>query len=248
MQRELAELARGLRARLELSERDEWAFPAVPAAGLSAAATTREENGGRVEAQLAAMKERVLACRDCALGSQRLNPAFGVGSPSAKVMFIGEGPGYEEDRQSEPFVGKAGQLLDRILAATGLSRRSVYIANIVKCHPMVDPSDPSKRGNDRPPGPSEIAACRHYLDEQIALIAPRCLVTLGAVAARTLLATHEGITRLRGRWREYLPAGQDKPVPLMPTFHPAALLRDPNLKADVWKDMKELKKFLETAE
>ena len=201
-----------------------------------------------IEAQLARMKEKVLACRDCALGAQRLNPAFGVGSASAKVMFIGEGPGYEEDRRGEPFVGKAGQLLDRILAAIGLSRQTVYIANIVKCHPMADPSDPSKRGNDRPPSPAEVAACRHYLDEQIGLIRPRCLVALGATAARTLLGTHEGITRIRGQWREYLSAGEAKPFPLMPTFHPAALLRDPTLKADVWTDMKELKKFLEKAD
>ncbi|MBI5244465.1 MAG: uracil-DNA glycosylase [Elusimicrobia bacterium] len=197
--------------------------------------------------RLAKLKEDVLACRKCPLGAQRLNPAFGVGSASARVMFIGEGPGYEEDRQGEPFVGKAGQLLDRILAATGLSRKTEYIANIVKCHPMADPSDPSKRGNDRQPSPEETASCRHYLDEQILLIRPRCLVALGAVAARVLLGTQEGITRLRGRWREYLPAGGEDPFPLMPTFHPAALLRDPNLKADVWTDMKELKRFLEKA-
>jgi DNA polymerase len=175
------------------------------------------------------------------LGTQRLHPAFGVGSPDAKVMFIGEGPGFEEDRQGEPFVGKAGQLLDKILASIGLSRKTVYIANIVKCHPMVDPADPERRGNDRPPTPAEMEACRGFLDEQIRLIRPRWIVTLGGVAAKTLIATETGITRLRGKWHTYEPLD----IPLLPTYHPAALLRNPDWKRDVWTDMKNLKNALE---
>ncbi|OGR87063.1 MAG: hypothetical protein A3J74_07045 [Elusimicrobia bacterium RIFCSPHIGHO2_02_FULL_57_9] len=189
-------------------------------------------------ARLAALARQVNACRQCSLGSQRLNPAFGVGSPDAGVMFIGEGPGYQEDRQGEPFVGKAGRLLDKILASIGLSRRTVYIANIVKCHPMKDPGNPQARGNDRPPSPEEIAACRHFLDEQIDLILPQIIVTLGSVATRVMLGTEESITRIRGQWRTY------KNIRLLPTFHPAALLRNPELKKDVWSDMKNLRKEL----
>jgi DNA polymerase len=191
-----------------------------------------------------ALRAQVLACRACPLGAQRLNPAFGVGSARARVMFVGEGPGFEEDRRGEPFVGKAGQLLDRILAAAGLSRETEYIANIVKCHPMVDPGSPDKRGNDRPPSPDEIAACRHFLDEQIRIVGPRALVALGGVAAKTLLATEQGISRLRGLWGEYRPGDGAEPVPLLPTYHPAALLRNPALKKDVWADMKSLIEFL----
>jgi DNA polymerase len=196
-------------------------------------------NGSKAE-RLAALAAEVSACRKCPLGEQRLNAVFGVGSAEARVVFVGEGPGFDEDHQGEPFVGKSGQLLDKILAAIGLSRKeNAYIANIVKCHPMADPSNPEKRGNDRPPTPQESAACRGYLDRQLEIIAPRAIVTLGAVAARTLLGTTEGITSLRGKWREY------QGVPVLPTFHPAALLRDPNLKRDVWEDMKSLKKALE---
>jgi DNA polymerase len=164
------------------------------------------------------------------------------------VIFIGEGPGFEEDHQGEPFVGKSGQLLDRIIASIGLSRRMVYIANIVKCHPMKDPSSPEARGNDRPPLPNEIAACRPYLDEQIRIIGPKVIVTLGAVPARVLLGTNEPITRIRGQWRSYAPQGDPvlHPTKLLPTFHPAALLRNPNLKKDVWTDMKNLKRELES--
>ena len=169
---------------------------------------------------------------------------FGVGSPDAAVLFVGEGPGFEEDHRGEPFVGRSGQLLDRILESVGLSRQAVYIANIVKCHPMKEPSDPEARGNDRPPSPDEIAACRGYLDEQIRLIAPKVIVTLGAVPTRVLLNTEESITSIRGQWRQYTPAGVGRAVPLLPTFHPAALLRNPTLKKDVWTDMKNLRAAL----
>lgn len=199
-------------------------------------------------AALAALKAQVDACRACPLGASRLNAVFGVGSLEAQVMFVGEGPGFEEDHRAEPFVGKSGQLLDKILESIGLSRQTnAYIANVVKCHPMRDASNPEARGNDRPPTPEELEGCRHFLDAQIRVIAPRVIVTLGAVAARALLgAEASSITRIRGQWREYLAAGVERPIKLLPTFHPAALLRDPALKKDVWTDMKNLKKELDT--
>lgn len=230
MKRELSALARELRRRVENSDEAEWMDSA------SAAEKPADAKAGRLKE----LAETVGACRSCPLGSQRLNAAFGVGSAHAQVLFIGEGPGYEEDRRGEPFVGRAGQLLDKIFASIGLSRKSVYIANIVKCHPMKDPAHPDARGNDRPPTPEEIAACRHFLDEQIALISPRVIVTLGSVATRVMLGTEEPITRIRGQWRSYCPAN-GRPVKLLPTFHPAALLRNPNLKKDVWIDMKNLR-------
>ncbi len=167
-----------------------------------------------------------------------------MGFEDAEVMFIGEGPGFEEDRQGEPFVGKAGQLLDNILGAIRLSRKSVYLANIVKCHPMVDPSDPGRRGNDRPPTPEEMAACRRFLDAQIAIVKPRFLVALGGVAAKVMIGTETGIMKLRGRWHEYNPGE----IPLLPTFHPAFLLRSPEHKRDVWEDMKDLRRRLDADE
>ena len=159
--------------------------------------------------------------------------------------FIGEGPGFEEDCRGEPFVGKAGQLLDKIIGAIGLSRETVFIANMVKCHPMKDPSDPEARGNDRPPSPEELAACRGFIERQIRAVRPAVIVALGAVAAKALLGTSEGITRLRGNWKSLRLPGSDEPeIPVLPTYHPAALLRDETLKRDVWNDMKALRDFL----
>ena len=183
-------------------------------------------------------------CTRCRLAEKRSTIVFGEGHPDAEVMFIGEGPGFEEDRQGEPFVGKAGQLLDNILGAIRLSRKSVYLANIVKCHPMVDPSDPGRRGNDRPPTPEEMAACRRFLDAQIAIVKPRFLVALGGVAAKVMIGTETGIMKLRGRWHEYNPGE----IPLLPTFHPAFLLRSPEHKRDVWEDMKDLRRRLDADE
>ena len=235
MKQEIASLARQLRLRVA-EDREFFEDMAAP----TAAAPTGDKKGG-----LNALKVIVSSCRKCPLGNSRLNAVFGVGSENAETLFIGEGPGFQEDHDGEPFVGKSGQLLDKILAAIGLSRESVYIANIVKCHPMINPENPEARGNDRPPSPEEIAACRPYLDQQIALIAPRVIVTLGAVAARVLLGTTVGLTKIRGQWRDYHPA-LGRPVKVMPTYHPAALLRNPNLKKEVWEDMKNLKKELST--
>ena len=183
-------------------------------------------------------------CHLCLLGDTRNKLVFGVGNPEARVMLIGEGPGYEEDRQGEPFVGKAGQLLDKILGSIGLDRTKVYIANIVKCHPMVDPKKPDLRGNDRPPLPEEMDKCISFLKKQIGIIRPQIIVTLGAVATKALLNTYEGITKIRGRWREAAIVPGLPPFKVLPTYHPAALLRNPELKRDVWEDMKLLRAAL----
>ncbi|MCG2725861.1 MAG: uracil-DNA glycosylase [Elusimicrobia bacterium] len=189
---------------------------------------------------------KVKKCKKCMLGLSRLNPVFGVGSINADVVFVGEGPGFKEDHTGEPFVGRSGQLLDKIFASIDLSRESVYITNIVKCHPMINPETPEAHGNDRPPTPEEISTCRHYLDRQIEIIAPKCIVTLGSVAAKVLLGEKRGISLLRGKW--YEPPCElftfSKNIKILPTYHPAALLRNPNLKKDTWHDMKMLRDFL----
>lgn len=188
----------------------------------------------------------VANCRKCALGLSRLNSVFGEGNPQADLMFIGEAPGYDEDHIGRPFVGKAGQLLDRILAAMGLDRQKVYITNIVKCHPMIDPENPQKRGNDRPPSAQEISFCSNYLQQQIEIIAPKAIVTLGNVPSRFMLNEAVGIGQLRGKSYQ-VPKGlfsfSCSPI-IFPTYHPAALLRNPNLKKDTWSDMKAVMAFL----
>jgi uracil-DNA glycosylase family 4 len=161
-------------------------------------------------------------CTRCKLASGRTNLVFGVGNPEAELMFVGEGPGADEDLQGEPFVGMAGQLLTRMIEAMGLDRRDVYIANVVKCRPP---------GN-RNPEPDEIEACEPFLRAQIEAIGPRFIVALGKFAAQTLLRDPSPISRLRGRWREY------SGVKLMPTFHPAYLLRSPGEKKKAWDDLK----------
>lgn len=166
------------------------------------------------------------ACQRCELGRSRKSFVFGVGSPVARVMFVGEAPGRDEDEQGEPFVGAAGQLLNRILAAIELTREDVYIANILKCRPP---------GN-RDPQPTEIASCEPILRRQIEVIRPLVLCTLGAFAARTMLGVNTGISRLRGRVHDY------RGIPLVPTYHPAALLRNPSWKRPTWEDVQLLRR------
>jgi DNA polymerase len=168
---------------------------------------------------------RATGCTRCRLAESRTQVVFGSGDPRAPLMFIGEGPGYEEDRQGLPFVGPAGELLTRIIEAIGWSRDRVYIANIVKCRPP---------GN-RDPAPDEIEACREYLEGQIAAIRPRVIVALGKVAAQTLLGTDLPVGRLRGSWYRY--QGADLRV----TYHPAALLRNLSLKRPTWDDMQQVR-------
>jgi uracil-DNA glycosylase len=179
---------------------------------------------------LAAVRERVGACRKCAhLACSRTQTVFGVGNPDADLMFIGEAPGADEDQQGEPFVGRAGQLLTRILKAMNFAREDVYIANILKCRP----DKPAGGFGNRPPTPTEMQTCRPYLVEQIAIIQPTVLVALGAVAVEGLLGTRATMRELRGRWHTY------NGIPLMITYHPAYLLRNqaPSEKRKVWEDM-----------
>lgn len=177
-------------------------------------------------------------CRSCRLGHSRLNSCFGGGSVNSGLMFIGEGPGYNEDHEGKVFIGRAGRLLDKIIESTlGLARADVYVTNIVKCHPMKDPSDPEKRGNDRPPEKDELSACiNKFLYRQIELIRPAVIVTLGGPATKTILDEEKGITKLRGRPR-VISFGNHL-IEVIPTYHPAYLLRSPNKKKEFLEDMK----------
>ncbi len=174
-------------------------------------------------------------CRRCKLATTRTKIAFGEGAPDARLMFIGEGPGKDEDLQGRPFIGKAGQLLTKMIEAMGLQREDVYIANIVKCRPTVD----LQFKKDRPPDPEETLACSPFLLRQIQAINPQVIVTLGAPSTRFILGTDEGITRIRGRWHKTAYG-----IKVMPTFHPAYLLRDPNQKKFAWEDLKSVMKEL----
>jgi uracil-DNA glycosylase family 4 len=173
---------------------------------------------------LRAIREALGDCQRCKLARGRTSIVFGVGNPQARLMFVGEGPGRDEDLQGEPFVGEAGKLLDRMILAMGLKRGDVYIANIVKCRPP----------RNRDPEPDEVAACEPFLQKQIAAIRPQVLVALGRYAAQTLLRDSTAISRMRGRWRTY------EGIDLMPTFHPAYLLRNPADKRLVWQDLQSV--------
>jgi DNA polymerase len=185
-------------------------------------------------------------CQKCKLGRTRTNLVFGAGNPSAQLMFVGEGPGFDEDRLGIPFVGKAGQLLTKIIESIGLTRKEVYISNIVKCHPMRDPSHPEMRGNDRPPAQDEIAQCMPVLLKQIGIIKPKIICALGLPATRALLNLSEGMGKLHGKFYDFYPSyGKIRqPIKVIPTYHPAYLLRDPTKKKEVWEDIKKIKKEL----
>ena len=177
---------------------------------------------------LEAVRTELGECTRCKLHKTRTNIVFGVGSPEARLMFVGEGPGEDEDLQGYPFVGKAGQLLTKMIEAMGMQREDVYICNTVKCRPP----------NNRNPEPDELLACEPFLKGQLGAVKPEVIVTLGKFAAQALLREQTPITRLRGQWREY------EGIPVMPTFHPAYLLRSPGEKGKVWDDLKEVMKKL----
>lgn len=185
------------------------------------------------------LAETILHCTRCPLGSTRIHAVPGEGNVDTDVMFVGEGPGYDEDRQGRPFVGRAGQLLDKMISAMGLAREKVFIANIAKCHPMTDPLHPEKHGNDRAPNAEEIACCRKYIEQQIAIICPKYVVALGGVAAKALIADAKSLGALRGRFYNLQldSVSLPKPVQIIATFHPAALLRNPGWKKDAWTDL-----------
>lgn len=198
------------------------------------AVTEGVRDGARERSErLQAVAAEARACTACRLCEQRNTVVFGDGDANADLMFVGEGPGYNEDRQGLPFVGRAGQLLNRVIRAIDLRREDVYITNVVKCRPP----------NNRDPQPDETAACRSFLDRQVELIAPRVVVALGRVAAQQLLQTRDSLGRLRGRWHEV--AG----VPVRVTYHPAFLLRDPSFKRAAWEDMQLVRdRLLDRAE
>jgi uracil-DNA glycosylase len=198
-----------------------------PPAAAAPTAPLDGEAAGR-SAELAALAVAVAACTRCRLAEGRHKVVFGCGNPAAELMFVGEGPGADEDRQGLPFVGAAGELLTRIIQAIEMTREQVYIANVVKCRPP---------GN-RDPQPDEVAACRGYLEKQIALIRPKVLVALGKVAAQTLLGNDSPIGRMRGQWH------QVQGIPTMVTYHPAALLRNPALKRPTWEDIQQVRDHL----
>lgn len=183
-------------------------------------------------AELEAIAAEVRQCCKCGLGSTRTHSVPGEGSPNARIMFVGEAPGADEDACGRPFVGRAGQLLDKIIAACGLRREDVYIANILKCRPP---------GN-RDPREDEIFSCVPYLQRQIEIIRPQVIVALGAHAARTLLDTDKSIGQLRGHFQEYSPGLGQPSIRLMATYHPAYILRNytPDTRRRVWEDMKKV--------
>jgi uracil-DNA glycosylase family 4 len=180
----------------------------------------------------------VRGCTKCRLHTSRTQTVFGVGNPRPELVFVGEGPGADEDAQGEPFVGRAGQLLTRMIAAMTLTREQVYICNVVKCRPP----------DNRTPADDEMETCSPYLFRQLAILRPKAIVALGRPATQTLLATKAPITRLRGQWGDFPPpafAGVGlPPAKLMPTYHPAYLLRNPPAKSDVWKDLQEVMRLI----
>jgi uracil-DNA glycosylase family 4 len=208
-------LATGFRARHD-------AAPEVAAAGAPAAAAADRR------VALDAVAAEVDACTRCQLSMNRTRTVPGEGSPDPPVLFVGEGPGEEEDRTGRPFVGAAGKYLDKWIAAAGLDRGRCFIANCVKCRPP----------QNREPHPDELGACLPYLERQVAALAPRVIVCLGRIAAQTLLGTTTGVGALRGKVHDR------KGIPLVATYHPSAVLRDQSLRAPVWEDLKRLKGLL----
>jgi uracil-DNA glycosylase len=189
----------------------------------------REENATDLVSQLAAIRDDIgdcTRCKLCNLGRKQI--VFGVGNPNADLMFVGEAPGRDEDIQGIPFVGRAGQKLTQIIEAIGLKREDVYIANVIKCRPP----------DNRNPEPGEVESCEPFLFRQIDTIKPKVIVALGTFAAKSLLKTTDSISRLRGRVYDY------RGAKLVPTFHPAFLLRNPSCRREVWEDMKKVRSLL----
>ena len=208
--------------------------------GISRDAKWRHRASAARVRELQEIRDDIGDCTRCKLHKGRTNIVFGVGDPHARLMFIGEGPGADEDAQGEPFVGRAGQLLNNMIKAMGLRREEVYIANVVKCRPP---------GN-RTPERDECDTCSPFLMRQIAVIKPKVIVALGAVSAKNLLAINAPMSELRGRFYDFMPAGTRSSDPswqgakLAVTYHPAFLLRDPRQKGEAWKDLQMVMKYL----
>ena len=240
---ETGRIARGIRQRIEMDRLVGWDPPLSkrrlrPAAKGGGAAARKDPPPARAEApgdsgprneersagrrvKLDVIRAEVAACRSCDLCRTRTQTVFGVGDPETRLLFVGEGPGADEDRQGEPFVGRAGRLLNDIIKAMGLRREQVYIANVVKCRPP----------ENRVPNAAEVGSCIGFLERQIEIIAPEVIVTLGSVATKALLGVESSMGKLRGRFHVY------RGIPLMPTYHPAYLLRNPSEKRKVWEDI-----------
>jgi len=202
--------------------------PATPFANATTSAPMSRED--RIQALQQMNENEVVGCTKCPLCEGRTNTVFGEGDPEAPIMFIGEGPGQSEDEQGRPFVGKAGDLLTKMINAMGYDRSELYIANIVKCRPH----------NNRTPGAIEVQTCWDYLARQIEIIRPAAIVTLGGPATKIVLQTKEGITKIRGNWHQY--RNVDPVIPVMPTFHPAFVLRayTHDNRAKVWSDLQKV--------
>lgn len=225
LSRRMEKLVRSLKNTLEL----ERSFGAEAWSSSESKRGRERENAMKGGGNLEALRQEVACCVKCPLHRGRTQTVFGEGSLKAKLLFVGEAPGMEEDLQGRPFVGQAGRLLTKIIEAMGLRREEVYITNVIKCRPP---------GN-RTPLPEEIATCSPYLFKQIEWIRPRVICTLGKYAAYVLVRKDEPISTLRGRFYD------SQGIPVMPTFHPAYLLRNPQAKRAVWEDMKKVKAVLE---
>lgn len=212
---ELLEIAESLKENINALKNTGVTY--IPRTKEENVATVKNENGGR----LIDVLREIGDCRRCKLCNGRANIVFGTGSETASLVFVGEGPGAEEDKQGEPFVGRAGQLLTKMINAMGYGREDVYICNVVKCRPP----------ENRDPEPDEIAACEPFLQKQLAIIKPKVIVGLGRYACQTLLKTTTPMGKLRGHWHAY------DGIKFMPTFHPAYLLRNPPAKKEVWEDL-----------
>ncbi len=228
-----------LEQREEMSARKSAVVTSVAEKNVFEIVSSRPESGvADPVAALKLIREDLGDCTRCKLHQEgRKQIVFGVGNPQAELMFVGEGPGADEDAQGEPFVGRAGQLLNNMIKAMGLRREDVYIANIVKCRPP---------GN-RQPERDECDTCSPFLMRQIEVVKPKAIVALGATAAKNLLAINAPMTELRGRWYDFKPAGSDPSWPgarLAVTYHPAFLLRDPRQKGEAWKDLQMVMKYL----
>ncbi|MCH8149226.1 MAG: uracil-DNA glycosylase [Planctomycetes bacterium] len=206
-----------------------------PASCVNGGATATASNSAEIAEKADRLRvlddTQVKGCTKCGLSTGRTQTVFGQGDPNARLVFVGEAPGYEEDKTGQAFVGRAGQLLTKMILAMGLSRDEVFICNVLKCRPP----------NNRDPSADEILSCSPYLRDQLRIIRPEVMVALGAPAAKTLLNTTQSIGKLRGRFHDYElggPLEDEDTVPLMPTYHPAYLLRSPGEKAKAWEDLK----------
>jgi len=228
---ELRSLVAGFRVHLEARQRSGLlGVPATiavkqPPPLVPPRASAGDEPAKKVGAPgLQAVRDELGDCQRCRLKGGRKQIVFGVGNPEAELVFVGEAPGADEDRLGEPFVGAAGQLLDKMIEAMGFRRSDVYICNVIKCRPP----------ENRNPEPDEVASCEPFLKKQLSVLRPRMIVTLGKFAAHCLLRVDTPITRLRGTWKSY------EGIQLMPTYHPAFLLRDPSRKRECWADLQQV--------